>query len=36
MVLALTKAPFVTGEVIHVDGGINLVTHFDAPRNDDA
>jgi ketoreductase RED2 len=36
MVLALIKAPFVTGEVIHVDGGINLVTHLDAPRNDDA
>jgi ketoreductase RED2 len=29
------KVPFVTGEVIHVDGGINLVTHVDAPRNDD-
>ncbi|WP_201760474.1 MULTISPECIES: SDR family NAD(P)-dependent oxidoreductase [unclassified Nonomuraea] len=36
MVLALIKAPFVTGEVINVDGGINLVTHMDAPRNDDA
>ncbi|TDE45191.1 SDR family oxidoreductase [Nonomuraea mesophila] len=36
MVLALVKAPFVTGEVINVDGGINLVTHMDAPRNDDA
>jgi ketoreductase RED2 len=35
MVLALIKVPFVTGEVIHVDGGINLVTHVDAPRNDD-
>jgi ketoreductase RED2 len=36
MVLALVKAPFVTGEVIHVDGGINLVTHMDAPRTDGA
>jgi ketoreductase RED2 len=36
MVLALSKVPFVTGEVIHVDGGINLVTHVDAPRDDDA
>jgi ketoreductase RED2 len=34
MVLALTKVPFVTGEVIHVDGGINLVTHLDTPRSD--
>lgn len=29
MVLGLINAPFVTGEVIHVDGGINLVTHSD-------
>ncbi|GAA0242138.1 SDR family oxidoreductase [Cryptosporangium japonicum] len=29
MVVALVKVPFVTGEVIHVDGGINLVTHLD-------
>ncbi|MEU8363171.1 SDR family oxidoreductase [Nonomuraea sp. NPDC048882] len=36
VVLALTKTPFVTGEVINVDGGINLVTHMDAPRTDDA
>lgn len=36
LVPALVKAPFVTGEVIHVDGGINLVTHLDAPRDDDA
>jgi ketoreductase RED2 len=35
MILALTKAPFVTGEVINVDGGINLVTHMDAPRDND-
>ena len=34
MVLALTKVPFVTGEVINVDGGINLVTHMDTPRDD--
>ncbi|TXL62677.1 SDR family NAD(P)-dependent oxidoreductase [Aeromicrobium terrae] len=33
MVLGLINAPFVTGEVIHVDGGINLVTHVDAPRD---
>lgn len=32
MVLGLVNAPFVTGEVIHVDGGINLVTHLDTPR----
>lgn len=36
MILALVKAPFVTGEVINVDGGINLVTHMDAPRDADA
>jgi ketoreductase RED2 len=36
MVLGLVNAPFVTGEVIHVDGGINLVTHVDLPRADDA
>jgi ketoreductase RED2 len=30
VVLALTRTPFVTGEVINVDGGINLVTHMDA------
>ena len=36
VVLTLVNAPFVTGEVIHVDGGINLVTHIDAPRTDDA
>jgi ketoreductase RED2 len=35
MILALTQAPFVTGEVINVDGGINLVTHMDAPRDND-
>ncbi len=35
MVLALVNAPFVTGEVINVDGGINLVTHMDTPRDDD-
>lgn len=29
VVLALINAPFVTGEVIHVDGGINMVTHAD-------
>ncbi|WP_239161009.1 SDR family NAD(P)-dependent oxidoreductase [Virgisporangium ochraceum] len=34
MVLALVNVPFVTGEVIHVDGGINLVTHVDTPRGD--
>ncbi|BCJ55215.1 oxidoreductase [Actinoplanes sp. NBRC 14428] len=34
MVLALVKVPFVTGEVIRVDGGINLVTHVDTPRGD--
>jgi ketoreductase RED2 len=34
MVLALTQVPFVTGEVINVDGGINLVTHMDTPRDD--
>ncbi|GAA3116118.1 hypothetical protein GCM10020001_039700 [Nonomuraea salmonea] len=33
MILALTKIPFVTGEVINVDGGINLFTHMDAPRD---
>ncbi len=32
MVLALINAPFVTGEVVHVDGGINLVTHYDVVR----
>ncbi|MEV4804042.1 SDR family oxidoreductase [Nonomuraea sp. NPDC049421] len=31
MILALTKTPFVTGEVINVDGGINLITHMDTP-----
>ncbi|MEV0167903.1 SDR family NAD(P)-dependent oxidoreductase [Nonomuraea fuscirosea] len=36
MILALVKAPFVTGEVINVDGGINLVTHMDAPREANA
>jgi ketoreductase RED2 len=36
MILALVKAPFVTGEVINVDGGINLVTHMDAPRDANA
>ncbi|MEV4565473.1 SDR family oxidoreductase [Nonomuraea sp. NPDC049419] len=36
MILALTKTPFVTGEVINVDGGINLFTHMDTPRNDTA
>lgn len=34
MVLALTKVPFITGEVIHIDGGINLITHMDLPRPD--
>ncbi|HET8615162.1 MAG TPA: SDR family oxidoreductase [Actinomycetales bacterium] len=32
MVLGLVRSPFVTGEVIRVDGGINLVTHVDIPR----
>ncbi len=32
MVLGLINTPFVTGEVVHVDGGINLVTHSDAIR----
>ncbi|WP_296604346.1 SDR family oxidoreductase [Nocardioides sp.] len=32
VVLALVNTPFITGEVVHVDGGINLVTHMDAPR----
>jgi ketoreductase RED2 len=36
MVVALTTAEFVTGEVITVDGGINLVTHVDVARTDDA
>lgn len=34
VVLALTEAPFVTGEVVNVDGGINLVTHVDVLRTD--
>lgn len=29
VVLGLISTPFVTGEVVHVDGGINLVTHTD-------
>lgn len=29
VVLGFVNADFVTGEVIHVDGGINLVTHSD-------
>src|SRR5690606_38930896 len=32
VVLALTESPFVTGEVVKVDGGINLVTHVDVVR----
>lgn len=35
VVLGLINARFVTGEVIHVDGGINLVTHADVIRTDD-
>lgn len=30
MVLGLINAPFVSGEIVHVDGGINLVTHSDS------
>lgn len=32
VVLGLINVPFITGEVVHVDGGINLVTHSDAIR----
>lgn len=32
MVMGLIGATFVTGEVIHVDGGVNLVTHTDLAR----